>query len=56
MESNNIEAYQLRGDAYFWLGEHEMSKNHYREALRFDPEHKGCKNGHRLIIKKREEG
>jgi len=51
MESNNIEAYQLRGDAYFWLGEHEMSKNHYREALRFDPEHEGCKNGHRLIKK-----
>eukprot|EP00588_Corethron_pennatum_P012053 CAMPEP_0194278944 /NCGR_PEP_ID=MMETSP0169-20130528/12799_1 /TAXON_ID=218684 /ORGANISM="Corethron pennatum, Strain L29A3" /LENGTH=439 /DNA_ID=CAMNT_0039023267 /DNA_START=323 /DNA_END=1642 /DNA_ORIENTATION=+ len=51
IDSNNIEAYQLRGDAYFWLGEHEMSKNHYREALRFDPEHEGCKNGHRLIKK-----
>eukprot|EP00587_Corethron_hystrix_P005628 CAMPEP_0113324744 /NCGR_PEP_ID=MMETSP0010_2-20120614/17242_1 /TAXON_ID=216773 ORGANISM="Corethron hystrix, Strain 308" /NCGR_SAMPLE_ID=MMETSP0010_2 /ASSEMBLY_ACC=CAM_ASM_000155 /LENGTH=464 /DNA_ID=CAMNT_0000184211 /DNA_START=176 /DNA_END=1570 /DNA_ORIENTATION=- /assembly_acc=CAM_ASM_000155 len=51
LDANNIDAYQLRGDAYFWLGEHEMSKNHYREALRSDPEHAGCKNGHKLIKK-----
>lgn len=28
-----------------------MAVTHYREALKFDPEHKGCKDGHKLVKK-----
>jgi DnaJ family protein C protein 3 len=51
IESNNIETLELRGNAYYIIGEYEASKNHYRQGLKFDPEHKGCKNGFRLIKK-----
>lgn len=47
--SNHLDAYQLRGEAYFRLGEHDMAVNHFREALKLDPEHKGCKAGHKAV-------
>ena len=47
----NLEAYRLRGMAYFWLNEHEMAIKHFREGLKLDPEHKGCKEGHKLVKK-----
>ena len=47
----NLEAYKLRGMAYFWLNEHEMAIKHFREGLKLDPEHKGCKEGHKLVKK-----
>lgn len=47
--SDHLDAYQLRGEAYFRLGEHDMAVNHFREALKFDPEHKGCKAGHKAV-------
>lgn len=47
--SGNLDAYQLRGMAYFYLNEHEMAINHFREALKLDPEHKGCKEGHKKV-------
>ena len=28
-----------------------MAMNHYRQGLKFDPEHKGCKEGYRLLKK-----
>lgn len=46
---NHLDAYQLRGEAYFRLGEHDMAVNHFREALKLDPEHKGCKAGHKAV-------
>jgi len=49
--AQNLEAYRLRGDAYGRLGEHDTAIQHYREALKLDPEHKGCKEGHKLIKK-----
>ncbi|CAJ1958824.1 unnamed protein product [Cylindrotheca closterium] len=49
--AQNLEAYRLRGDAYGRLGEHDSAIQHYREALKFDPEHKGCKEGHKFIKK-----
>ena len=54
--SNHIEAYQLRGEAYFRLGEHDTAVTHFREGLKLDPEHKGCKAGHKTIkaIQKKE--
>jgi DnaJ family protein C protein 3 len=47
----HLEAYELRGRAYTRLGEHDIAIQHYREALKLDPEHKGCKEGHRYIKK-----
>lgn len=47
--SDHLDAYQLRGEAYFRLGEHDMAVNHFREALKLDPEHKGCKAGHKAV-------
>ena len=45
----HLEAYQLRGQAYVRLGEHELAIKHFREALKLDPEHKGCKEGHKFV-------
>merc|ERR1712183_591488 len=45
----NIDAYQLRGTAYYYLGEYDTAINHYREGLKLDPEHKGCKGQHKLL-------
>lgn len=45
----HLDAYQVRGDSYFYLGEFEAALNHYRTALKYDPEHKGCKAGHKKL-------
>jgi tetratricopeptide (TPR) repeat protein len=47
--AKNIEAYELRGKAYVRLGDHDTAINHYREGLKLDPEHKGCKAGHKFV-------
>jgi len=47
--SNHIEAYQLRGEAYYRLGELDIAIQHFREGLKFDPDHKDCKAGHKAI-------
>lgn len=47
--SKNIDAYQLRGEAYYKLGEHDVAVKHYREGLKLDPEHKGCKEQHKKV-------
>jgi len=47
----HLEAYRLRGMAYFWLNDHDIAIQHFREGLKLDPEHKGCKEGHRLVKK-----
>lgn len=51
LEKDSIAALELRGNAYYVLGELDMAVNHYRQGLKFDPEHAGCKNGHRLVKK-----
>mmetsp|Transcript_24250 Transcript_24250/g.57419 ORF Transcript_24250/g.57419 Transcript_24250/m.57419 type:complete len:530 (+) Transcript_24250:135-1724(+) len=47
----HLEAYRLRGTAYFLLGEHDAAIQHFREGLKSDPEHKGLKDGHKLVKK-----
>jgi len=47
----HIEAYQLRGESYTRLNEMEMAVKHFREGLKMDPEHKGCKAGHKFVKK-----
>jgi DnaJ family protein C protein 3 len=49
LHPKHVEAYQLRGDAYHRLGEHDQAVLHYREGLKRDPEHKGCKVGHKRV-------
>lgn len=59
VQTKHLEAYQLRGQAYYKLGEFDTATSHYREALLLDPEHKGCKAGHKLIksiLKKEKRG
>lgn len=51
MQQDSIHALELRGGAYYMLGEFEMSMNHYRSALKLDPEHEGCKSGYKLVKK-----
>ena len=50
-ESDHMTALEVRGSAYYVLGEWDMAMNHYRQALKYDPEHKGCKGGYRLLKK-----
>ena len=49
LEPDNIEALELRGRAYYILGELDTSINHYRTALKFDPEHKACKDMYKVV-------
>jgi DnaJ homolog subfamily C member 3 len=51
LHPRHLEAYRLRGSAYYYLAEHEQAILHYREALKLDPEHKACKDGHKLVKK-----
>ena len=51
LESENIEALELRGRAYYNVGELETAMNHYRKGLKLDPEHKGCKDMYRVVKK-----
>lgn len=43
VEPGNIPALTLRGRAQYQLGELESALKHFREALKFDPEHKEVK-------------
>jgi DnaJ homolog subfamily C member 3 len=47
----HLEAFRLRGMAYFWLNDHDTAIKHFREGLKLDPEHRGCKDGHKLVKK-----
>jgi DnaJ homolog subfamily C member 3 len=49
VQSQNIDAYELRGNAYYALGDHELAIAHYREGLKLDPEHKKCKEAHKFV-------
>mmetsp|Transcript_36679 Transcript_36679/g.63651 ORF Transcript_36679/g.63651 Transcript_36679/m.63651 type:complete len:519 (+) Transcript_36679:63-1619(+) len=49
LEPEHLEAYKVRGHAYYQLAEVDMSINHFRECLKFDPEHEECKRPYRLL-------
>ena len=51
LEADSIPALEVRGRAYYLLGEHDMAMNHFRSALKFDPEHPTVK-GHYRVLKK----
>ena len=35
-----MESLELRGRAYYQMADHDMAMRHWREGLRFDPDHK----------------
>ncbi|CAM6124812.1 unnamed protein product [Calypogeia fissa] len=37
-DETNLEALLLRGQAYFYLGDHDLALRHYQSGLRLDPE------------------
>lgn len=49
IDANHLQSLELRGTSYYILGELELALNHYKQALKLDPEHAGCKQGHKLI-------
>ena len=42
-EPSNLQALVLRGQGYFYSGDHDLAKRHYGEALKYDPDHKEAK-------------
>ena len=51
LEADHLTALELRGNAYYHVGELEMAMNHYRKGLKSDPEHEGCKSAYRRVKK-----
>lgn len=51
IESGHMEALELRGRAYYVLGELDMAMNHYRQGLKSDPEHTTIKEMYRVVKK-----
>ena len=49
LEADSIAALEVRGRAYYSLGEHDMAMNHFRSALKFDPEHPSVKDRYRVL-------
>ena len=37
------QALVLRGQGYFYSGDHDLAKRHYGEALKYDPDYKDAK-------------
>jgi len=50
-QKSNIQALELRGMAYYGMMEFELAQRHFREGLRTDPDHQGCKKAYRTIKK-----
>lgn len=50
-DSNNLLALVARGKAYAQLGNLDMSVNHFKEALKQDPEHKSAKKEFKKLRK-----
>lgn len=45
-DENNLEALLLRGRAYYYLADHDVSTRHYQKGLRLDPEHSELKKAY----------
>ncbi|KAL4189250.1 hypothetical protein AMTRI_Chr08g164570 [Amborella trichopoda] len=58
-DESNLEALLLRGQAYYYLVDHDVALRHYQKGLRLDPEHSGLKKayfGLKNLIKKTKSG
>jgi len=45
---SDVSLYEMRGGAYFNLGELDVALTHFKSGLKQDPEHKGCKKEHKV--------
>uniref|UniRef100_A0A061RLF6 DnaJ homolog subfamily C member 3 n=1 Tax=Tetraselmis sp. GSL018 TaxID=582737 RepID=A0A061RLF6_9CHLO len=48
-DPGNIEALMMRGWSYLHLGDEETGTRHFREILRYDPEHSAAKQAHKKL-------
>jgi len=48
-EPGNMQALLMRGRAYLHLNDNELALRHFREALKFDPEHTAIKKEYRRL-------
>eukprot|EP00611_Tribonema_gayanum_P012715 TRINITY_DN2337_c0_g1_i6.p1 TRINITY_DN2337_c0_g1~~TRINITY_DN2337_c0_g1_i6.p1 ORF type:complete len:482 (+),score=145.55 TRINITY_DN2337_c0_g1_i6:204-1448(+) len=44
LQKENTTALKMRGEAYYRLAEVNMAINHFKEALKHDPDHRECKD------------
>lgn len=51
IEADHIEALEVRGNSYYYLGELETAMNHYRKGLKSDPEHTSIKAAYKRLKK-----
>lgn len=49
MDGATVDAYLLRARALARYGDYATARAHYQECLVYDPEHRGCKDGYRLV-------
>lgn len=47
----DLEALLLRGRAYYFLGEHDLAKRHFGEALKYDPDHEASRQVRRRALR-----
>ncbi|XP_042016510.1 dnaJ protein P58IPK homolog isoform X2 [Salvia splendens] len=45
-DEDNLEALHLRGNAYYYLADHDIAIRHYQKGLRLDPEHAELKRSY----------
>jgi tetratricopeptide (TPR) repeat protein len=48
-EPGNMQALMMRGRSYLYLNDFELAMRHFREALKFDPEHDAIKKEYRRV-------
>jgi len=54
-DQSSLDALFVRGQAYYYLGEHDNALTHWKEGLRLDPEHKKIKEATkrlRLLVRR----
>jgi len=49
MDGSSIEAYELRGEAFYRMMDFKMAMTHFREGLKTDPDHAGCKTWYHRV-------
>ncbi|KAG2594532.1 hypothetical protein PVAP13_5NG648200 [Panicum virgatum] len=45
-DEDNLDALLLRGQAYYYLADHDVASRHYQKGLRLDPEHSDLKKAY----------
>jgi DnaJ family protein C protein 3 len=51
LDADNIQALEIRGNSYYFLGELDAAINHFRKGLKSDPEHESIKSSYKKVKK-----